>query len=78
MTGITSMDIARCISGNQVHLVYEKYDHRFSVAGMVEFRFFGRLINDCLGRTETVMTQAQAFKAAGLLLRAQAVARRIV
>ena len=38
---------------------------------------FGELILDCLNRTEKAMTQAHAFKAAELCLRAQAAARRI-
>ena len=42
-----------------------------------DFRFFGEFILDCLNRTEKAMTQAHAFKAAELCLRAQAAARRI-
>ncbi len=36
------------------------------------YPFFGQLILDCLDRTETAMTQAHAFAAAELCLRAQA------
>jgi predicted dehydrogenase len=71
------VDIARDTAGDQVYLVDEKGEHHFSVAGMVGFRFFGQLINDCLERTERAMTQAHVFKAADLCLRAQAAARRI-
>ena len=52
-------------------------EHHFNVAGKVGFRFFGQLILDCLNRTEKAMTQAHAFKAAELCLRAQLAARRI-
>jgi hypothetical protein len=43
----------------------------------VGYRFFGELILDCLNRTEKAMTQAHAFKAAELCLKAQAAARRL-
>jgi len=43
----------------------------------VGFRYFGELILDCLARTEKAMTQAHAFKAAELCLKAQAAARRL-
>jgi hypothetical protein len=38
---------------------------------MTGFPYFGRLIRDCIDRTETAMTQAHALKAAELSLRAQ-------
>ncbi len=41
----------------------------------IGYPFFGQLILDCLNRTENAMTQAHAFKAAELCLRAQAAAR---
>ncbi|MEM9159688.1 MAG: gfo/Idh/MocA family oxidoreductase, partial [Verrucomicrobiota bacterium] len=37
------------------------------------FPFFGKLILDCLERTENAMTQAHAFKAAELSMQAQAI-----
>lgn len=70
-------DIARQKSGNHVYLVDEKGEHHFDVTGQVGFPFFGQLILDCLNRTENAMTQAHAFKAAELCLRAQAEARRL-
>ena len=48
-----------------------------NVHGQVGFRFFGELILDCLHRTEKAMTQAHAFKAAELCIKAQAVAKKI-
>lgn len=71
------VDIAREQSGDHVYLVDDKGEHHIPVAGKVGFRFFGQLILDCLNRTEKAMTQAHAFKAAELCLRAQAEARRL-
>ena len=42
----------------------------------VGFPFFGELILDSLNRTENAMTQAHAFKAAELSLKAQALAEQ--
>ena len=47
------------------------------LAGKVGCPFFGRLILDCLNRTEFAMTQNHAFKAAELCLKAQEAAVRI-
>ncbi len=71
------IDVARDPAGDHVYLVDEQGEHRFDVAGRVGFRFFGELILDCLNRTEKAMTQAHAFKAAELCLRAQQAARRL-
>ena len=71
------VDIARERSGDHVYLADEKGEHHLHVAGQVGFRYFGELILDCLNRTETAMTQAHAFKAAELSLRAQSAARRL-
>ena len=45
-----------------------------NATGKVGCPFFGRLIRDCIDRTETAMTQAHAFKAAELCLKAQQMA----
>jgi predicted dehydrogenase len=71
------VDIGRDSGGNQVFLVDGKGEHHLNVTGKVGFRFFGELILDCLHRTERAMTQAHAFKAAELCLKAQAAAQRI-
>jgi predicted dehydrogenase len=71
------VDIARDRAGDQVYIVDEKGEQHLSVAGKVGFRFFGEFILDCLNRTEKAMTQAHAFKAAELSLRAQAQAQRL-
>jgi predicted dehydrogenase len=71
------VDVARDKTGNHVYLVDAEGEHHFEVEGQVGFRYFGELILDCLHRTEKAMTQAHAFKAAELCLKAQAAAKRI-
>ena len=71
------VDVAREKQGDQLFLVDDKGEQHFSVAGKVGFPFFGELILDCLNRTERAMSQAHAFKAAELCLKAQAAAKRI-
>ncbi len=65
-------------TGNQLYMVNESGEHHIPCGGKVGFPFFGQLILDCLNRTEKAMTQAHAFKAAELCLKAQAKARRLV
>jgi predicted dehydrogenase len=69
------VDLGREKAGNQVYIADEKGERHIPVSGKVGYRFFGELILDCLNRTEKAMTQAHAFKAAELCLRAQAEAR---
>lgn len=71
------IDVGREATGDHVYLVDQKGEHHLPVAGKVGFRFFGEFILDCLNRTERAMTQAHAFKAAELCLRAQAAAEKI-
>ena len=71
------VDVAREKTGDHVFIVDDSGERHLNVAGQVGFRFFGELILDCLNRTEKAMTQAHAFKAAELCLRAQLAARRI-
>jgi predicted dehydrogenase len=71
------IDVARDPAGDQLYLVDDRGEQHLSLAGKVGFRFFGELILDCLNRTEKAMTQAHAFKAAELCLKAQAAARRM-
>jgi predicted dehydrogenase len=69
--------IARDRTGDHLYIADEKGEHHLSVAGKVGYRFFGEFILDCLNRTEKAMTQAHAFKAAELCLRAQLAATRV-
>ncbi len=71
------LDVARDKTGDNVYIVDDQGERFVNVSGKVGFPFFGRLILDCLNRTETAMTQAHTFKAAELCLRAQMAARRI-
>lgn len=57
-----------------VYLVNKDGEHRYPVAGQVGFPYFGELIKDCLNRTENAMSQAMAFKAAELCIKAQMLA----
>jgi predicted dehydrogenase len=71
------IDVGREGGGDQLFLVDGKGEKSFSLHGKVGYPFFGRLILDCLNRTELAMTQAHAFKAAELCLKAQSAARRL-
>ncbi|MDI9520731.1 MAG: Gfo/Idh/MocA family oxidoreductase [Bacillota bacterium] len=57
--------------GDVVLLVNQDGEQRFDAAGKVGFPFFGRLISDCIHRTELAMTQEHAFLAAELCVKAQ-------
>ncbi len=63
--------------GDQLILVNGAGEQRFSLSGQVGFPFFGQLILDCIHRTELAMSQAHAFKAAELCVRAQMEACKI-
>ncbi|MCL2572718.1 MAG: Gfo/Idh/MocA family oxidoreductase [Defluviitaleaceae bacterium] len=65
------VDIARTKGGGHVYLVNQKGEQYFDVNGKVGHPYFGQLILDCLNRTENAMTQAHAFKAAELSVKAQ-------
>jgi predicted dehydrogenase len=71
------IDIARDEQGDQLYLVNGQGEKHFSLKGKVGFPFFGKLILDCLNRTEHAMTQEHAFKAAELCLLAQKQALRL-
>jgi len=58
--------------GNHVFLVNGEGEKHVDATGVTGYPFFGALILDCLNRTENAMTQAHAFKAAELCLKAQA------
>ncbi len=62
--------------GDHLILVDAQGEKRMDLRGKVGYPFFGKLIRDCLERTETAMTQRHAFKAAELCLRAQALAEK--
>lgn len=61
-------------TGDHVFLANGEGEFYFNVSGQVGFPYFGQLILDCINRTENAMTQAHAFKAAELCLKAQVMA----
>ncbi len=65
------------VDGNHVFLVNGRGEKYYNATGMTGYPFFGRLILDCLNRTENAMTQAHALKAAELCLLAQEKAVRV-
>ncbi len=71
------IDLAREGTGDHLFLANGHGEKEFSLRGKVGFPFFGQLILDCLNRTDNAMTQAHAFKAAELCLKAQLAAKRI-
>ena len=65
------VDVARSAEENLLFLVDGAGEHEFHATGRTGLPFFGRLLLDCLNRTENAMTQAHALKAAELCVRAQ-------
>ncbi|MDR0553576.1 MAG: Gfo/Idh/MocA family oxidoreductase [Treponema sp.] len=58
-------------SGDHLFLVNREGERHLELSGKVGYPFFGRLILDCLNRTENAMTQTHTFKAAELCVKAQ-------
>jgi predicted dehydrogenase len=63
--------------GSHLYLANRHEERCYDVNGKVGYPYFGRLILDCLNRTENAMTQEHAFKAAELSVKAQAGAIRV-
>lgn len=72
------VDVARDQTGDHLYLVNQDGEQHFELSGKVGYPYFGDLILDCINRTENAMTQAHAFKAAELCLKAQAQAVKII
>ena len=64
-------------TSNHVFLVNGQGEQHFEVTGKVGYPYFGRLILDCINRTENAMTQEHAFKAAELCVKAELQAKHI-
>lgn len=62
------------VPSSKLILVNGSDEQVFECQGTTGFPFFGRLILDCLNRTENAMTQEHAFLAAELSMRAQLIA----
>ncbi|MDR0999881.1 MAG: Gfo/Idh/MocA family oxidoreductase [Clostridiales bacterium] len=71
------VNLATNESGNHLFIANSDGERHLELEGKVGFPFFGRLINDCVNRTEIAMTQSHALKAAELCVKAQAAAVRI-
>lgn len=71
------IDIGRSAEPDHLYLVNHEGEQHLAVNGRVGYPFFGKLILDCLNRTETAMTQAHAFKTIELGIQAQRKANRI-
>lgn len=68
------VDLCTDRMGGRVYLSNQKETTCFDVTGKVGYPYFGQLIVDSINRTENAMTQAHAFKAAELCVRAQMMA----
>ncbi len=72
------IDIARDAKGDHVYLVNHQGETHIHAEGQCGFPFFGRLILDCLNRTETAMSQWHALRAIELAIEAQIKAQRLL
>jgi hypothetical protein len=71
------IDVATSKEGDHVILVDGEGEKHFRVRGKVGFSDFGRLIRDCLDRSETAMKQEHTFRAIELAIEAEEKAVRI-
>ena len=62
---------------DNLFLVNKDRNERMNLRGKVGYPFFGKLIADCLNRTEHAMTQEHVFKTSELAIEAQNMAVRI-
>ncbi len=73
---LAGSEVARDVTGHSAGRLRETKEINVSLSTLKDC-IRGRAILDCLARTEKAMTQAHAFKAAELCLRAQLAARKI-
>lgn len=71
------VNVAADQTGDHLFLVNKDGETHLELHGKVGYPFFGELILDCINRTETAMTQAHAFKAGELCVKAQMAAKHI-
>lgn len=72
------IDVGVSKDADNVILVTNKGgEKKMNVSGKVGFPFFGRLIRDCLDRTETAMAQEHVFRTIELAIEAQTKAIRV-
>ena len=70
------VNIATNSAGGHVYLVNQKGEQYFDVNGKVGYPYFGKLILDCINRTENAMTREHTFLAAELCVKAQMAAEK--
>jgi predicted dehydrogenase len=63
--------------GDHLFLANKKGETHYQLAGKVGFPYFGRLVLDCINRTENAMTQEHCFKAAEIAVKAEMKAVKI-
>ncbi len=66
------INVATDTMGDHVFWVDQKGEHHEQVTGKIGFVFFGKLILDCINRTEYAITQEHTFEAMRVTLEAQA------
>ena len=66
------IDVANSPEGDHVYWVNKEGEHHFCASGKCGYPFFGKLIRDCLDRTETCMKQSYIFRVMELAIEAQA------
>lgn len=67
-------DLARQAPASKLFLTNNQQEREIDCLGKSSFPYFGQLILDVIHRTENAMSQAHAFKAAELSMRAQQIA----
>jgi len=71
------LDIARDKDCDHIYIADKKGERHLNVNGKVGFPFFGKLILDCINRTELAMPQTHTFLTMELALQAEASAIRL-
>lgn len=71
------IDVANSAEGDHVYYVNHDGEHHICAGGKCGFPFFGRLIRDCLDRTQTAMDQDYIFRVMELAIEAQETATRV-
>ncbi len=71
------VNVATEKTSDHVFLTDKNGEHHYTVYGKVGFPFFGKLILDCLNRTDNAMSQEHVFLAAELGVRAQLQAEKL-
>ena len=73
-----NLDIAKSNKGSNIFVVLDGKEHYINVTGKIGFPYFSQLIDDCLYRTETAMSQEHALKAGELAVKAQEIANALL